>query len=140
MRVMVLVKATASSEAGLTFSPEEMDLMVAMGRFNEELVAAGVLEAGEGLRPTSEAVRITFDGADRQLSRGPFTPPGEHVAGFWIWKVKDMEDAIGWARRCPNPMPGRSDIDIRPIYAEEDFMPQVAEHDARLRERPEGRS
>lgn len=138
MRVMVLVKATASSEAGLTFSREEMAIMEAMGRFNEELLAAGVLEAGEGLHPTSRGRRIAFDGAGRRVIDGPFAPAGEQVAGFWIWKVRDMDEAVMWGTRCPNPMPGPCEIDIRPIYADEEFMPQVREHEARMRERLRG--
>ncbi len=138
MRVMVLVKATASSEAGLTFSSEELAMMEAMGRFNEALLAAGVLEAGEGLHPTSRGRRIAFDGAARRVIDGLFTPASEQVAGFWIWQVRDMDEAVTWAKRCPNPMPGPSEIEIRPIYADEDFMPQVREQEARMRERLKG--
>jgi hypothetical protein len=137
MRVMVLVKATASSEEGLKFSPEEMAMMEAMGRFNEELLAAGVLEAGEGLHPTSRGRRIAFDGAERRVIDGPFTPAGEQVAGFWIWKVGDMDEAVRWARRCPNPMPGPSEIEIRPIYETEEFAlsPELAAQEERMRMR-----
>lgn len=137
MRVMVLVKATASSEAGLTFSPDELAMMEAMGRFNEELLEAGVLLAGEGLHPTSKAKRIAFDGPDRRVIDGPFAATSELVAGFWLWNVKDMDDAVIWAKRCPNPMPGPSEIEIRPIYEAEDFAlsPELQAQEDRMRAR-----
>ncbi|WP_338663388.1 YciI family protein [Pararoseomonas sp. SCSIO 73927] len=134
MRVMVLVKATADSEAGRMPSTE---LMEAMGRFNEELAAAGLLLAGEGLKPSSQGRRVAFDGPARTVSDGPFAATGELVAGFWLWQVKDMEEAVEWARRCPNPMPGPSEIEIRPLYEMADFgeamTPELAAGEERLR-------
>ena len=121
MRVMVLVKATTDSEQGFNPTPETMAMMEAMGRFNEELAAADVLVTGDGLRPTSEAVRVHFNGRERTTSPGPFAPAEAQVAGFWIWNVRDMDEAIAWAKRCPNPMPGPSDLELRPLYEEEDF-------------------
>lgn len=121
MRVMVLVKATADSEQGLNLSPETMAMMEAMGRFNEELEAAGVMVRGDGLRPTSDGVRVHFNGRERTTTPGPFANPNNQVAGFWIWNVRDMAEAIAWAKRCPNPMPGPSDLEIRPLYEEADF-------------------
>ena len=134
MRVMVLVKATAESEAGMMPSTE---LLTAMGAFNEDLVKAGLMQAGEGLHPTARGKRIRFDGESRTVVDGPFAPAGEQVAGFWIWQVRDMEEAIAWAKRCPNPMPGPSDLELRPIMGLEDFgaavTPELAEQEARLR-------
>ena len=118
MRVIVLVKATEDSEAG-RMPPAE--LLVAMGRYNEELVAAGVMKGGDGLKPTSEAKRVAFDGDERTVIDGPFAEPRELVAGFWIWEVRDMDEAVAWVRRCPNPMPGPSEIEIRPVYELADF-------------------
>jgi len=118
MRVIVLVKATEDSEAG-RMPPAE--LLVAMGRYNEELVAAGVMKGGDGLKPTSEARRVAFDGDERTVIDGPFAEPRELVAGFWIWEVRDMDEAVAWVRRCPNPMPGPSEIEIRPVYELADF-------------------
>ncbi|PWR19176.1 YciI family protein [Zavarzinia compransoris] len=118
MRVMVIVKATADSEAGLMPAP---DLVAAMGRFNEDLAAAGLLLAGEGVQPSSKGVRIAFDGPARSLAQGPFFPSEDLLAGFWLWQVKDLDEAVAWARRCPNPMPGPSVIEIRPLYEEADF-------------------
>lgn len=118
MRVMVLVKATAESEAGVMPSPE---LLTAMGRFNEEIARAGILEAGNGLKPSSHGARVRFSGSARTVFDGPFAETKELVAGYWIWKVGSMEEAIDWVRRCPNPMPGDSEIEIRPIFAMEDF-------------------
>jgi hypothetical protein len=133
MRVMVLVKATKESEAGEMPSTE---LMEAMTAFNEELVKAGVMQAGEGLHPSSRGVRIRFDGANRTVTEGPFAATGELVAGYWIWNVASMADAVAWAKRCPNPMPGPSDLEIRPIYEMEDFgdalTPELREREARL--------
>ena len=134
MRVMVLVKATADSEAGVMPQPE---LFEAMMRFNEELAAAGVIQAGEGLKPSSAGKRVVFDGAERDVVDGPFAVTGELVAGYWLWTVRDMDEAVAWARRCPNPMPTRSEIEIRPIYEAEDFgeamTPEIAEREQRLR-------
>ena len=136
MRVMVLVKATKESEAGLMPSAELLD---AMTKYNEELVAAGILQTGEGLKPTSQAKRIAFDGPSRTVIDGPFAATEELVAGFWIWQVKDMDEAVAWAKRCPNPMPGPSEIEIRPFYELEDFgeamTPEVAQRHDRMREK-----
>jgi len=118
MRVMVMVKATADSEAGIL---PAIEMFEAMEKFNEQLVKAGIMLAGEGLKPTSQAKRIAFDGARRQVIDGPFADTRELVAGYWLWEVKDMDEAVEWVKRCPNPMPGPSDIDIRPICEEADF-------------------
>jgi hypothetical protein len=116
MRVIMLVKATEESEKG-TASPEWLDaMMTAMGQFNDELRDAGVLLMAEGLRPTSQGKRVAFNGSARTVTDGPFTETRELVAGFWIWEVKDMDEAVAWVKRCPNPMPGPSDIEIRPIH------------------------
>lgn len=135
MRVMVLVKATEGSEAGVMPSAE---LFEAMGRFNEELVEAGVMLAGEGLKPTSQGKRVAFDGPSRAVIDGPFGATGELVAGFWLWEVQDMDEAVEWVKRCPNPMPGPSEIEIRPLYEASDFgeafTPEVQEREDRLRE------
>lgn len=116
MRVMVLVKATQDSERGFTRSPESMEAMAAMGRFNDELGAAGVLLMAEGLTPSSAGKRVAFDGTDRAVIDGPFPATAELVAGFWLWEVQDMDEAVAWVKRCPNPMPGPSEIEIRPLY------------------------
>lgn len=118
MRVMVLVKATADSEAGMMPSVE---LLEAMGRYNDELIKAGVMLAGEGLHPSSRGKRIAFDGPGRTVIDGPFAATRELVAGFWLWQVKDMDEAVAWARRCPNPMPGPSELEIRPVFEASDF-------------------
>lgn len=118
MRVMVLVKATTESEAGVMPSPE---LLTAMGRFNEELARAGIFEAAAGLKPSSNGVRVRFSGKSRTIFDGPFTEIKELVAGYWIWNVSSLEEAIEWVRRCPNPMTGESDIEIRPLFEMEDF-------------------
>jgi len=118
MRVMVFVKATADSEAG-TLPPS--DLFEQMGKYNEELVNAGIMLAGDGLKPTSQAKRVHFDGAKRTVTDGPFTETRELVAGYWLWEVKDMDEAVEWVKRCPNPMVSASDIDIRPLYEMADF-------------------
>jgi len=118
MRVMVMVKATASSEAG---TPPTQQLMTDMGKFNEELVKVGILKAGDGLKPSSAAVRVHFSGTDRIVSDGPFAETKELVAGYWLWEVKSMEEAIDWVKRCPNPMFEDSDIDIRPLFEMADF-------------------
>ncbi len=135
MRVMVLVKATADSEAGTMPSTE---MLAAMGQFNEALVQAGIMQAGEGLHPSARGRRVAFDGATRTVIDGPFAPVGELVAGFWLWQVKDMEEAVAWVKRCPNPMPGPSEIEIRPLFEMADFgealTPELAEQEARLRE------
>ena len=118
MRVMVLVKATVESEAGTLPAAE---LLESMGRFNEELVRAGIMQMGEGLRPSKDGRRVAFDGQSRTVTPGPFAATSELVAGFWLWTVKDMEEAVAWVRRCPNPMPGPSEIEIRPLYEMSDF-------------------
>ncbi|MBI1290780.1 hypothetical protein GC173_05995 [bacterium] len=119
MRVMVMVKASAGSEAGV---PPTKELMEEMGKFNEELVKAGIMQSGDGLKPSSQGVRIRFSGKDRTLINGPFTETKELVAGYWLWEVKSMEEAIEWVKRCPNPMmEEESDIEIRPFYEVEDF-------------------
>ena len=139
MRVMVLVKATKESEAGLMPSTE---LLAAMGRFNEELVEAGILLAGEGLRPSAKGKRAAFDGLRRTVVDGPFDATGELVAGFWLWKGRDMEEAVAWAKRCPNPMPGPSELEIRPLFEGADFgealTPELAEREVRLRGKTSG--
>src|ERR1700744_2116997 len=113
MRVMVMVNATEDSETGSSNRPEMFE---AMGRFNGELVNAGVLLAADGLTPSSKGKRIAFDGASRTVIDGPFAETRELVAGFWLWEVKDMDEAVAWVNRCPNPMPGPSEIEIRPLY------------------------
>lgn len=122
MRVMVLVKATEDSERGFVPSPESAAMMEAMGRFNDELEAAGILITGDGLKPSSEAKRVAFDGAARTVIDGPFAATRELVAGFWLWEVKDIDEAVAWVKRCPNPMPGPSEIEIRPLYEMADFQ------------------
>ena len=131
MKVMVIVKATADSEAGLMPSPE---LMNAMGAFNEELVKAGIMLAGDGLKPSSKGARVHFDGASRTVVDGPFAETKELVAGFWLWQVRSLEEAIEWVKRCPNPMPGASDIEIRPLYEEADFAEWDPQGDWREKE------
>jgi hypothetical protein len=116
MRVMVLVKATADSEQGFAPTPDAMAAMAAMGRFNDELRAAGLLVMAEGLLPSSAGKRVAFDGDDRTVTDGPFAATGELVAGFWLWDVKDMDEAVEWVKRCPNPMPGPSETEIRPLH------------------------
>ena len=118
MRVMVLVKATEGSEKGFVPTPETMKMMEAMGRFNDELVKAGIMKDGDcgGLTPSSQGKRIAFDGASRAVIDGPFPHPRELVTGFWFWNVRDMDEAVAWVKRCPNPMPGPSEIEIRPLY------------------------
>ena len=121
MRVMVLVKATKDSEAGITPSTDMTEMFEAMGKYNEQLVKAGIMLAGDGLKPSSYGKRIAFDGPSRMVIDGPFAETKELVAGFWIWQVKDMAEAVEWVKRCPNPMPGPSEIDIRPFYEMADF-------------------
>ena len=135
MRVFVIVKATRESEAGVM--PDEK-LLADMGRFNEELVKAGVMLAGEGLHPSSRGKRVEFSGDRRTVVDGPFSETKELVAGFWIWQVSSMEEAVEWVKRCPNPHPGESTIEIRPVFEAEDFgaalTPELASQEARLRE------
>jgi hypothetical protein len=134
MRFAVMVKATADSEAGVM--PSEQ-MLAEMGRFNEELVKAGVMQAGEGLHPSSKGVRVQFSGKARQVVDGPFAETKELVAGFWIWKCASLQEAIEWVKRCPNPMPGDSEIEIRQIFEAEDFgaamTPELREQEERLR-------
>jgi hypothetical protein len=136
MRVMVLVKATAESEAGI-MPPSE--LLEAMGQYNAELVNAGILLAGEGLHPSSKGKRVAFDGPGRTVIDGPFAETRELVAGFWLWEVKDMAEVVEWVKRCPNPMPGPSEIEIRPVFEAADFGEaltlEIAELHDRNRER-----
>ena len=124
MRVMVLVKATEDSEAGVMPSEE---LFRAMGEFNAALVEAGIMLAGEGLKPSSAGRRVRFDGDDRTVAGGPFPAVNELVAGFWLWEVQDMDEALEWVKRCPNPMPGPSEIEIRPLYEMADFADAIPE-------------
>jgi len=118
MRVIVFVKATPESEAGEMPSSE---LLEAMGHYNQQLIEAGIMQTGEGLHPTSRAKRVTFDGLQRIVTDGPFTETKEIVSGYWVWEVRDMDEAVEWVKKCPNPMHGRSDIDIRPVFTAEDF-------------------
>ena len=118
MRVMVFVKATKDSEAGKLPSAE---MFAAMDKYNQQLIAAGILKDCDGLKPTSQGKRVRFDGASRTVTDGPFAATSELVAGYWIWTVKDMNEAVEWVKKCPNPMPGPSEIEIRPIYEMEDF-------------------
>jgi hypothetical protein len=118
MRVMVIVKATPDSEAGKLPSAE---LMAAMDAFNRKLIVAGVMVEGGGLKPTAEGARVAFDGAKRTVRLGPFGILGQLAAGYWIWKVEDLDEAIGWVKQCPNPAPDPCEIEIRPLYETEDF-------------------
>ena len=118
MRVMVLIKADKNSEAGVM--PDEK-LLTAMGKFNDELVKAGVMLAGEGLHPSSKGKRVRFSGPKRTVIDGPFAETKELIAGFWLWQVKSMDEAVEWLKRCPNPMPGEADVEIRPVFEASDF-------------------
>jgi hypothetical protein len=139
MRVMVIVKATSESEAGKMPTTE---LLAAMGQFNEELVKAGVMLAGEGLHPSAKGKRVRFSGSQRSVIDGPFAETKELVAGFWLWQVKSMEEAVDWVRRCPNPMEGESEIEIRPVFDADDFgaelTPELRAQEERLRAQTEG--
>lgn len=133
MKVMVFVKATQDSEAG---GMPSIQLMTEMGQYNEALARAGILLAGEGLHPSSKGARVHFSGTDRTVSKGPFTPAQELVAGYWLWQVDSMEEAIAWVKRCPNPMPGDSEIEIRPVIEAEEFetlITALKEQEDRLR-------
>jgi len=138
MRVMVMVKATSDSEAGRMPGTE---LLAAMGNFNEELVKAGVMLAGEGLHPSVRGKRVRFSGRERTVIDGPFAATKELVAGFWLWQVGSMEEAVEWVRRCPNPMAGESEIEIRPVFEAEDFgaefTPELRAQEDRLRTQAE---
>ena len=134
MRFMIIVKATKDSEAGVM--PSEQ-LLTEMGKFNEELVKAGVMLAGEGLHPSSKGARVKFSGAKRTVIDGPFVETKELIAGFWLWQVKSKEEAIEWVKRCPNPMKGESEIEIRQVFEAEDFgaefTPELRQQEERLR-------
>lgn len=139
MRVMVIVKATKDSEAGV---PPGKELIEAMGKYNEELVKAGIMLAGDGLKPSSKGKRVRFSGDKRTVIDGPFTETKELIAGYWVWQVRSMEEAVEWLKRCPNPMPGESDVEIRPFFEAEDFgdnlTPEAKEREQRLREQIAG--
>lgn len=122
MRVMVLVKATADSEKGLVMDEATRKMFEDMGKYNEELIKAGIMKSGDGLKPSSAGKRIAFDGPGRTIIDGPFAETKELVAGFWLWEVKDIDEAVAWAKRCPNPMPGPSELEIRPLYECADFQ------------------
>jgi hypothetical protein len=134
MRVMVMIKADKDTEAGVLPSQE---LFAAMGRYNEELVKAGIMLAGEGLQPSSKGVRMRFSGSKRAVIDGPFAETKELLAGFWLWQVKSMDEAIEWLKRCPNPTGAESVVEIRPVYEAEDlgeaFTPELREQEERLR-------
>ena len=139
MRVMVMVKATKNSEAGVM--PGEK-LLAEMGKFNEELVKAGILLAGDGLRPSSQGKRVRFAGGKRTVIDGPFSETKELVAGYWLWQVRSMEEAVEWARRCPDPMPGEdAELEIRPLFEAEDFgaefTPELRAQEERIRDQIE---
>ena len=140
MRFMILIKATKNSETGVMPSPE---LLAEMGKYNEELMKAGVLLAGEGLHPSSKGARVKLAGGKRTVIDGPFAETKELIAGFWIWQVKSKEEAIEWVKRCPDPMPGEeSEIEIRQVFSEEDFAPvdptgELMDKERELRERLE---
>jgi hypothetical protein len=138
MRFMIIVKATKDSEAGVM--PSEQ-LLTEMGKFNEELVKAGVMLAGEGLHPSSKGARVKFSGDKRTVIDGPFAETKELIAGFWLWQVKSKEEAIEWVKRCPNPMKGESEIEIRQVFEAEDFgaefTPELREQEERLRAQAE---
>ena len=139
MRFLVIVKATKESEAGQMPSTE---LLEAMGKYNEELAKAGIMKAGEGLHPSSRGVRVRFSGDKRTVIKGPFAATEELIAGFWVWEVKSLEEAIEWVKRCPNPMESESDIEILRIFEAEDFgealTPELREQEDRLRAQMEG--
>ena len=140
MKVMVIVKATPDSEAGAM--PSEQ-LMTEMGNYNEELVKAGIMLAGEGLHPSAKGKRVHFSGRDRTVTDGPFTETKELIAGFWLWQVKSMDEAVEWVKRCPNPMNEESTVEIRQVFEMEDFgeamTPELREQEERLRAQLEGK-
>jgi hypothetical protein len=140
MRVMVIVKATKNSEQGIMPSHE---LLAAMGQYNEELVKAGIMQGGDGLKPSAKGKRVTISGSRRDVVDGPFTETKELIAGYWVWQVASMDEAVEWAKRCPNPMPGEEAVlEIRPFVEAEDFgdayTPEMRARDERLREAVEG--
>ncbi len=124
MRVMVLIKATAESEAEIMPSTE---LLEAMGKYNQELAEAGVMLGGEGIKPSARGKRVVLDGDTKAVTDGPFAETGHLIAGFWIWQVADMDEAVEWVKRCPQPMPGMAEIEIRPLYETENFAPEMTE-------------
>src|SRR6266571_4646682 len=134
MRFMVMVKATKDSEAGAL---PDQKILTEMGKFNEELVKAGIMLAGEGLQPTSKGARVRFSGNKRTVIDGPFTESKELIAGFWLWEVKSLDEAIEWVKRCPNPHPGESEIEIRQVFETADFgaefTPELKEQEERIR-------
>ena len=140
MRVMVIVKASKDSEAGVMPSQK---LLADMGKFNEELVKAGILLAADGLQPSSKGKRVRFSGERRTVIDGPFTETKELIAGYWLWQVRSMEEAVEWVKRCPNPHPGESEVEIRQVFEAEDFgpelTPELREQEARLRSQVEAR-
>ena len=140
MRVMVIVKATPESEAG---EMPSTDLLEQMNAYNEELVKAGIMLAGEGLHPSTKGHRVRFSGSERSVVDGPFAETKELIAGFWLWEVRSMEEAIEWVRRCPNPMEGESEIEIRQVFEADDFgeafTPELREAEDRIREQLEAR-
>lgn len=139
MRVMVLIKASEDTEAGVLPSKQ---LLTSMGKFNDELATAGVLVAGEGLKPTSKGVRVRFADSERTVVNGPFTGTRDLIAGFWIWQVKSMDEAINWVKRCPSPTGAKGEIEIRPLYEAadfgENFTPELQEQEKRPRMRTRG--
>ena len=141
MKVMVIVKASKESEAGVMPTQE---LLTAMGNYNEELAKAGLMLAGEGLHPSSKGVRVRFSNQNRTVIHGPFAETKELIAGFWLWKVKSMQEAIEWLKRCPNPHPGECEVEIRPVFEAEDFgeafTPELREQEANIRAQSEHRS
>ena len=141
MRFMILIKANKDSEAGL---PPDTQMLEEMGKFNEELVKAGIMLDGEGLHPSSKGARILFSGTDRRVVDGPFAETKELVAGYWVWQVRDMDEAIEWAKRCPNPTGAESVLELRPLFEADDFgdnfTPELREQEARIRSQIEERS
>jgi len=140
MRCIVMVKATKNSEAGVM---PKQELLAEMGKFNEELVKAGVLLAAEGLQPSSKGKRVRFSGSNRRVIDGPFTESKELIAGFWLWQVRSMEEAVEWVKRCPNPFEGESEIEIRQVFEADDFgpelTPELREQEERLRKQVAGK-
>jgi hypothetical protein len=140
MRCIVMVKATKNSEAGVM---PKQELLAEMGKFNEELVKAGVLLAAEGLQPSSKGKRVRFSGSNRRVIDGPFTEAKELIAGFWLWQVRSMEEAVEWVKRCPNPFEGESEIEIRQVFEADDFgpelTPELREQEERLRKQVAGK-
>jgi hypothetical protein len=135
MRVMVIVKATKESEAEQLPMTGHEEMFEAMGKYNEELVKAGIMLAGDGLKPSRFGKRIHFNGTQRSVTDGPFAETKELVAGFWIWQVRSIDEAVEWAKRCPNPMPGPSDLEIRPFFEAEDLSPEIAAQSKALQEK-----